>query len=252
MNSIMHKLEYMNPPKGIKYYNSTMRKYLREHSDYSCSYCTITESESPGATFHIDHFKPKSKFPIFEDECINLRYCCPRCNLMKSDFWITEEEGCIRDCENCHTKPCLGNMYRLIDAYYEDPKTFLVLHKDDKLYPVNGSKPAIHTIKCLRLNRPQLIKLRKIRRILNLWKRELEDRKKYAIEIIEKVRSKKGFFNTLSIQDAKNRIYIDTLFEILEVQADFYADFIDHELENVNKLMDLHNGGDDDLKKVSE
>ncbi|MFT8362719.1 MAG: HNH endonuclease [Sporolactobacillus sp.] len=247
MNSIMHKLKYVNPPQGIRYNNPIMRKYLREHSDYSCAYCTITESESPGATFHIDHFKPRSKFPIFKDECINLRYCCPRCNLMKSDSWITEDEGCIRDCKNCHTKPCLKNMYRLIDAYCEDPNHFLVLGKDDILLPKNGSKPAIHTIKCLRLNRPQLIKLRKIRRILNLWKKELEDEKKYALEIIEKISSKKRYFNSINTQNVKQHEYIDILFRMLELQANFYSDFIDHELKNVNKLINLHSGGDDDF-----
>ena len=64
-NGIMPKLEYLNPPKYDQY--SKYREYLRKATDFSCAYCTISESESPGATFNIDHFRPQKEFPSLED-----------------------------------------------------------------------------------------------------------------------------------------------------------------------------------------
>lgn len=71
-NGIMPKLEYLNPPKYDQY--SKYREYLRKATDFSCAYCTISESESPGATFNIDHFRPQKEFPSLEASCENLRY----------------------------------------------------------------------------------------------------------------------------------------------------------------------------------
>ena len=60
-NGIMPKLEYLNPPKYDQY--PKYREYLRKVTDFSCAYCTISESESPGATFNIDHFRPQKNSP---------------------------------------------------------------------------------------------------------------------------------------------------------------------------------------------
>lgn len=246
MNSIMHDLNYINYPKGKKYDNPAIRKYLRETSKYSCAYCTITESESPGSTFHIDHFRPQSKFPDLKDECTNLRYCCPRCNLIKSDFWIPEEDGCIRDCINCHTKRCLENIFRLVDSYNEDPNEYFIILENDLLASVKGSKPAEHTIKYLRLNRPQLVKLRKIRRFLDLWREELQQNRVQALQILTHISSKKELFEQNSGNiNAEYRTLIDILFKALETQAVYNLDLLEHELGKVDRLLELHKGGED-------
>lgn len=39
--------------------------------------------------FHIDHYKPKIKFPKSINDYINLFYCCSDCNNSKKDFWPT-------------------------------------------------------------------------------------------------------------------------------------------------------------------
>lgn len=98
-NGIMPKLEYLNPPKYDQY--PKYRDYLRKVTDFSCAYCTISESESPGATFNIDHFRPQKEFPSLEASCENLRYTCPRCNSYKRSRWIQRTAGCIRDCKTC-------------------------------------------------------------------------------------------------------------------------------------------------------
>ena len=157
IESVMHQLVYAKPPTYSRH--SQYRDYLRLASQYACAYCTITESENPGATFNIDHFRPKTLFPSLKSTCQNLRYSCPRCNSYKSNRWISVDNGCIRNCEECERKVCKDNIDRFIDVLTEDPSAMLYLGEDNKLYACSGSKPADYTIRYLRLNREQLIKL---------------------------------------------------------------------------------------------
>lgn len=53
-----------------------------------CVYCSIHEAQFGGIDhFHIDHFRPKSKFPLLKNDILNLFYSCPVCNRFKSDDW---------------------------------------------------------------------------------------------------------------------------------------------------------------------
>lgn len=126
----MPKLEYLNPPKYDQY--SKYREYLRKATDFSCAYCTISESESPGATFNIDHFRPQKEFPSLEASCENLRYTCPRCNSYKRNRWIQRTAGCIRDCKTCTTHVCKENIPRFIDTLKELPSEHIFLNEDDR------------------------------------------------------------------------------------------------------------------------
>ena len=130
-NGIMPKLEYLNPPKYDQY--PKYRDYLRKVTDFSCAYCTISESESPGATFNIDHFRPQKEFPSLEASCENLRYTCPRCNSYKRSRWIQRTAGCIRDCKTCTTHVCKENIPRFIDTLKELPSEHIFLNEDDML-----------------------------------------------------------------------------------------------------------------------
>lgn len=248
MSNIMHPLKYTDYPEGRRYDSGVVREYLRKVSEYSCAYCTITESESPGAAFHVDHFRPQKKFPDLRDICTNLRYSCPRCNLMKSDFWITEEAGCIRDCTKCHTKLCLENISRLVDSYNENPTDYFNL-QEDLIIPLNGSKAAEHTIKCLRLNRPQLLKLRRVRRFLDLWKEELKKKHEDAKNILDDIASRKTSFDqNFDIIDQAYLPVIQLLFEMLTLQATYNLEFIEHEQNNLNRLLEYQSGADDIIK----
>lgn len=148
-NGIMPKLEYLNPPKYDQY--PKYRDYLRKVTDFSCAYCTISESESPGATFNIDHFRPQKEFPSLEASCENLRYTCPRCNSYKRSRWIQRTAGCIRDCKTCTTQdflskeaPCnesttdlhtgmLKTMYEMVTTLAEQT----VLMIDEEIHKLN-------------------------------------------------------------------------------------------------------------------
>ena len=58
-----------------------------------CVYCSIHEAQFGGIDhYHIDHFKPKSKFPEHIEDIHNLFYACPICNRFKSDDWPAEPD----------------------------------------------------------------------------------------------------------------------------------------------------------------
>ena len=246
----MKKLDYTSAPQIASYKSAECREYLRSVSSYSCTYCTISESEAPGATFHIDHFRPRANFPQYENTANNLRYSCPRCNLIKGKHWIKSTDGCIRNCEECKTNICHENIFRFVDSLTENPNDHLILQDDYKLEAINGSKPAIHTIKYLRLNRAQLIKLRRTRRFILLWKKELEERKESAEEKILFIKSEREKFERVLRSDVPNNDnqqlldVITILFDMLSEQANYSKSIIENELEKVEKLLAIRSGAD--------
>jgi 5-methylcytosine-specific restriction endonuclease McrA len=53
-----------------------------------CAYCEVREPELGGAeAFHVDHYKPKSKFSHLICNYDNLIYACRYCNRYKRDYW---------------------------------------------------------------------------------------------------------------------------------------------------------------------
>jgi hypothetical protein len=60
---------------------------LRDDFVYSCSYCTVCETEGQTISFEIDHFEPKSARPELEILYDNLMYSCKFCNRFKGDFF---------------------------------------------------------------------------------------------------------------------------------------------------------------------
>ena len=62
------------------------KPYLRTDFKMKCGYTDCSDFWFGGSkTFHIDHFKPKSKFPELETSYSNLVYCCSYVNVLKSD-----------------------------------------------------------------------------------------------------------------------------------------------------------------------
>lgn len=71
--------------KTYKSYRS-FKKYLVEDFNSRCGYTDCPDFWFGGKnTFHIDHFKPKTKNPKLETEYSNLVYCCSYVNISKSD-----------------------------------------------------------------------------------------------------------------------------------------------------------------------
>ncbi len=238
------RLEYKSAPsyKTVGSY----RPYLREVSDYACSYCGITEAESSGATFNIDHFKPQTFFKELKTKCENLRYSCPRCNSYKKDNWISKEQGCIRDCTNCKEKVCKKDIDRFIDVLTENPSNIFELLDDDKLYAYSSSKVANYTIKYLRLNRIQLIRLRHVRRFMDSWEQELKNELTSINNKIVEVNSQLLEFKS-STTDKDNILYniVITMYELLIKEYEKSKFFIEKELANLLYLKETMRGRDD-------
>ncbi len=259
IDCVMKHLSYLNPPDIKSYKSPICREYLRKVSDYSCAYCTITESEAPGAAFHVEHFRPQSEFPHLKDELSNLRYACPRCNLIKGSHWIRQEDGCIRNCEQCDTKHCHENVYRLIDCFFENPQEHIKLNENNLLEAVDGSKPGIHTINYLRLNRAQLVKLRQTRRYIDLWKQELESMREAIINRITYVeREQSRFEQMLKAQHVDQsepvkqlQDVIALLFAMLSEETNYSLKFVDLEIEKVNTLLGMRIGPDDSMSSAN-
>lgn len=67
------------------------KETIAEHCGGSCVYCAITEGRFGGIrNFHVEHFRPKVKFPHLEDDITNLYLACAICNVLKSDDWPDE------------------------------------------------------------------------------------------------------------------------------------------------------------------
>jgi hypothetical protein len=61
---------------------------LRQEFSHACGYCHSREPELGGSeAFHVDHYKPQSKFPHLVCKYTNLIYACRYCNRFKSNYW---------------------------------------------------------------------------------------------------------------------------------------------------------------------
>lgn len=122
--------------------------YLRQDFHYVCVYCRTHENELGGPRiFAVEHFRPKDHFPDLATDYTNLLYACAVCNSFKLADW---HDGDPLTCEKGYLDPCHHD--------YDD--YFSVTEK----YTIDGRIAcARYMIQRLRLNRRQLIKLRRSR-----------------------------------------------------------------------------------------
>lgn len=108
-----------------------------------CVYCSIHENPWGGIDhYHIEHFRPKSKFTHLEHIITNLYHACPICNKFKSDDWPNE---CDKLDKVCYPDPS--------DHNYTD-----LFQLDLSNYSIQGKFIAsTYLINRLYLNRPQLV-----------------------------------------------------------------------------------------------
>jgi HNH endonuclease len=70
---------------------SAWKQQIANECYNQCVYCSIHENPWGGIDhYHIDHFRPQSKFKALKDIITNLYYACPICNKFKSDDWPNE------------------------------------------------------------------------------------------------------------------------------------------------------------------
>ncbi|MDR3335184.1 MAG: HNH endonuclease [Treponema sp.] len=122
------------------YKESRNKDVLRASTSEKCMYC---ESKIEHNSFaHVEHIKPKVKYPEFEFIWDNLGYSCERCNINKGDEY--EEQT------------------PFINPYQDNPEDHIVFF-GFFAFPKQGSERGEYTIKKLQLNRAGLIEARKER-----------------------------------------------------------------------------------------
>jgi uncharacterized protein (TIGR02646 family) len=97
------------PPRQKKYQN--YKTFLRKDFLYRCAYCLIHEAHYGGLrNFHVDHFRPKKRFPRLSLAYKNLYYACGLCNTFKGDAWPSESES---EAGFRFVDPCAENPYAI-------------------------------------------------------------------------------------------------------------------------------------------
>lgn len=123
-----------------KYNQEDIKEALRRECHSKCVYC---ESKMSHVTYeHIEHIKPKSKYPELSFEWGNLTLACPVCNTNK------------------------GNTYDesvpFVNPYIDEPDEYLI-PLGGFIYYRPGNKRGEITVKKIDLNRSSLIEQRKER-----------------------------------------------------------------------------------------
>ncbi|MCK4762274.1 MAG: TIGR02646 family protein [Candidatus Aminicenantes bacterium] len=123
--------------KNNKGYSLELRKYLLAEEQWKvCCYCEKTVSESPESS-HIDHIRPKDKFPDLIHDYDNLTVSCQtkkRCGHAKGNKF---DENFIVPTE-------------------DSPGDYLTYSPNGEIRPVENNKRGRETIDILHLNAPKL------------------------------------------------------------------------------------------------
>ena len=139
-----------------------VKQAVRQRAGFACEYCGVTEQRA-GGELTVDHFRPQSKGGG-GDELENLVYCCSRCNLYKSDFWVEPPLG-----------PSLWN------PRLEPAENHFWQAEDGRLHALTGKGSL--SIRILNLNRPQLVAYRRGQRLM-IEERRLLEESEIAVEVL--------------------------------------------------------------------
>ncbi|RTY96039.1 HNH endonuclease [Flavobacterium sp. GT3R68] len=127
---------------------------LAIEAGYKCVYCCIHESRFGGIrNFHVEHFKPKSKFPNLINTYSNLFYSCSICNCFKGNDWPNNHSDKFD--KPFYPNPLLINYFDYISV---NPSTGFILGK---------TVTTNYIIEKLYLNRPQLVNERRFYQLMN-------------------------------------------------------------------------------------
>lgn len=182
------------PPQSLKnkYNQPSIKESLREESNSKCMYC---ESNIKHITpEHIEHIKPKAKYPELTYEWDNLGLACPVCNMNKSDLY---DAACT-----------------FINPYHESPDEFLMA-VGPLIYARPGQPRGEITEKVLQLNRTELVEKRveRISAIRNL----VEKYENQQSDLLKKI-----ILNEIQIEIGKDKEYsliANALIKIIGVEV---------------------------------
>lgn len=150
---------------------SDWKSILAKEASNLCVYCCISDAHFGGIrNFHVEHYRPKKKFPKLEHVITNLFYSCSICNVFKGDDWPNEPAG---------------NDFNYV--HYPDPSMVDyagLFRVDVNSARVSGENVAArYLVEKLYLNRAQMIRNRKLLLLadqLIILKDQLNDAAKIA------------------------------------------------------------------------
>jgi HNH endonuclease len=89
-----------SPDPGPYAHFSSYKPHLQTEFRRKCVYCRASDGPIGVGVFGVDHYLPKSKFPLLAHTWSNLFYACYRCNTLKSSFVSTPELFLPNSCEH--------------------------------------------------------------------------------------------------------------------------------------------------------
>lgn len=109
--------------------NTTNKKHLAIDFKHRCAYCDDLDSIYGGqASFAVEHFAPKGKFPALKYTYDNLLYSCSFCNTSKSDDWPSNSPSINVVGERGYIDPCTDEYYNHLDR---DDSTGRIYYKTE-------------------------------------------------------------------------------------------------------------------------
>jgi hypothetical protein len=117
---------------------------LAAEGGHQCVYCALPSARFGGIrNFHVEHYKPKSRFIRLTNSYPNLFYACAICNCFKGDDW-----------------PCEPSDDHSVCAYPNPSKVNIghIVEYSKATGQIRGIHPAAkYLVEQLYLNRPQLL-----------------------------------------------------------------------------------------------
>jgi len=180
-------------PRG-KYNHREIKAALKEMYGACCCYCE--GNVDPTSSQQVEHYRPKSKFPDLTFEWSNLHYCCPKCNISKSDKW--DEEN-----------PILNPVDDVPEEHLFFDKYFVVFDKADIR--------AKNTVEQVGLNRDGLIEyrasiLKKVMEFFQSHKNSVVDKETLKAMLKDAVNFDNSF---VSFRKYVNEEVVESLFKSL-------------------------------------
>lgn len=109
--------------------NTTNKKHLAIDFKHRCAYCDDLDSIYSGqASYAVEHFAPKTKFPQLKYTYDNLLYACSYCNTSKSDDWPSNSPSINVVGECGYIDPCTDEYYKHLDR---DDNTGCICYKTE-------------------------------------------------------------------------------------------------------------------------
>lgn len=129
-------------PKRLKnkYNQDDVKEQLKKETYGKCMFCESTIGHI--AYEHIEHYRPKSKYPRLTFDWSNLGLACPICNIKKGEEF--------------------DEQYPIVNPYIDNPEDYLLFLGTMVIHKSNNKRGEI-TETLLELNRPELMEARKDR-----------------------------------------------------------------------------------------